>query len=357
MSLVDDAVVIDDALGEGGQGTIYLMKSNKGELFILKRRAEGADKARFLAAYEAHKRMAGHEAFQRAYEGDEDILALEYVAGPTLAHYEGMLSWAGAVPVLRSLCEAVQAMESEGLIHRDIKPSNLVLSDGRLVVIDLGSIEVGWGITHGEAGEVPHTPGFASPELSAGAPITQLENSFQIAGVARFLLGDFRQVPDGARAVLERCFETPLSRPRVSELLHALSQTHQHRRASQPLKTAVLAVGVLGVSIASTVVLWKANEKHVETRVELDRVRKELASARAAQLEPPRPRADRNIEAAESASAILPSITLSEPATGTRPVDESSKKPTKTAMPMSRERQRELRIKAHQEALRARQSD
>lgn len=350
MSFVDDATLVE-TIGKGGQGTVHLMKAQDGRLFVLKSRSETSDKSRFRAAYEAHKRLDGHDAFQRVYEGDEEILALEYIEGPTLELYRGMLSWAGTVPILRSLCDAVLLLQSEGMIHRDLKPDNLLLANGRLVVIDLGSVDIGWGLTRGEAGPVPHTPGFASPELTSGAPVTPAENVFQIASIANYLLSDIEQVPEPSRTLLKRGLETPLSRPAVAELKSALSNevtiTPNKSGGTLPLTLGV----TLGSAVTAAILLiprlvplsWPASAADPVAATSSARAPEPVSSANSDPREDHRPPGDGNEEPAEtSPPEILQPITVSTakpgPAPAPRQLTHEEKKAKRDAERQARAR-------------------
>ena len=60
-----------------------------------------------------------------------------------------------------------------GVIHRDLKPANVLLLDGDPVVIDFGIAHVADDIRLTMTGLVMGTPGYLSPEVVEGAPVTE----------------------------------------------------------------------------------------------------------------------------------------------------------------------------------------
>ncbi len=88
-----------------------------------------------------HPSIVGfHELF---FEHATAYLVLEYLEGETLearlAH-GGFLSVAEASVVLRQLLSALHVLHGAGWLHRDIKPANILLTSGRAVLVDFGSI-------------------------------------------------------------------------------------------------------------------------------------------------------------------------------------------------------------------------
>lgn len=111
--------------------------------------------ARHLLNREAETlaKLGNHDQIPRllAYfeENQEFYLVQEFIEGHPLS--EELLPdrcWTGnqVVSLLQEVLGLLEFVHSHGLIHRDIKPSNLIRrqEDGRLVLIDFGSVKLAW---------------------------------------------------------------------------------------------------------------------------------------------------------------------------------------------------------------------
>ena len=58
-------------------------------------------------------------------------------------------------------------------MHRDLKPGNVLLEDGEPVVIDFGIAHIADDVRLTSSGLVMGTPGYLSPEVIGGSPVTQ----------------------------------------------------------------------------------------------------------------------------------------------------------------------------------------
>ena len=108
--------------------------------------------------------------------GDRPYLVTRYVAGPSLDDVvtdEGPLRPDELVRLGRGLVEALEAIHSVGVVHRDLKPGNVLLEDGEPVVIDFGIAHIADDVRLTSSGLVMGTPGYLSPEVIGGSPVTQ----------------------------------------------------------------------------------------------------------------------------------------------------------------------------------------
>jgi len=88
--------------------------------------------------------------------------------------------------LLIQIADAVEAFHSHGFVHLDLKPANvLIAADGRPRLLDFGIAE-----PIGHPPEVVRgTPGFASPEVTAGGAASRASDVYGLAAIAKELLG------------------------------------------------------------------------------------------------------------------------------------------------------------------------
>jgi tetratricopeptide (TPR) repeat protein len=170
-------------LGRGGMGVVYQARQEGlDRLVALKMILAGeyagaAERQRFRAEALAVARLSHPNVVQVFEVGERDgrpYLALEYLAGGTLAHrlHSGPLPPREAAALLEPLARAVQAAHEKGVVHRDLKPANVLLAaDGVPKVSDFGlakRLDASAGPT--PSGAVVGTPAYMAPEQAAGTP-------------------------------------------------------------------------------------------------------------------------------------------------------------------------------------------
>ncbi|MFO0588128.1 MAG: serine/threonine-protein kinase [Polyangiaceae bacterium] len=189
-------------LGEGGMGVVYLAEDErlhrKVALKILPDSDDHARRQRFLrearaAAAVTHPNIATiHEVGEA---GGVSFIAMELVRGRTLRDVlldrldrRELSSIAEVVRIGSEVARGLAGAHKAGIIHRDLKPENVMISeDNRVILLDFGiakrlSIEEPGPTSHAGnlaasadaatiAGSILGTPGYMSPEQSAGAPV------------------------------------------------------------------------------------------------------------------------------------------------------------------------------------------
>lgn len=143
-------------------------------------------------------------------EGPRPYIVTRYIPGPALdvvVSETGALQGEALLRLGRGLLEALNAIHGAGVIHRDLKPANVILLDGDPVVIDFGIAHVADDIRLTMTGLVMGTPGYLSPEVVAGAPVTEATDwwgwaatlAFAASGASPFGRGPMGVVLDRVR--------------------------------------------------------------------------------------------------------------------------------------------------------------
>ena len=181
---------------------------------------------------------------------DTPYVVTEYVPAPPLdvhVREHGPLDAERLAVLGDGLGEALAAVHEAGVVHRDLKPGNVLMLDGEPVVIDFGIAHVADDVRLTSTGLVMGTPGYLSPEVVAGEPVTPATDwwgwaatmAFAATGRPPFGRGpvdvvldrvrrgdaDLEGVPAGLLDVLRRGLEVdPLRRPRPAELRTAVER-------------------------------------------------------------------------------------------------------------------------------------
>jgi hypothetical protein len=169
-------------LGAGGSGSVWLARDERTGLDValkmIAREGKAAARAEREAAAAAQLR---HPACLRAYGFGRDsrhvYIAYEFVPGQTYreALRAGALGDEDAIEACAQVCDGLAHAHAAGILHRDIKPSNVLLADGPRVsarVLDFGLAQMADAETLTEAGDVPGTLAYISPERLAGGEAT-----------------------------------------------------------------------------------------------------------------------------------------------------------------------------------------
>jgi serine/threonine-protein kinase len=184
--LLKDRYVLERELGRGGMGTVYRARDLKHNRPVaLKHLTSDLAEEIGTERFEREIRFAArlqHPHICSVYDSGEVEghlwFTMPYVDGESLAarlERLGRLPVADALRIAREAAQALAYAHENGIVHRDIKPANLLLArDGSTLVVDFGIARAIGGsratgehtITH--SGFAPGTPGYMSPEQSAG---------------------------------------------------------------------------------------------------------------------------------------------------------------------------------------------
>lgn len=178
---------IEDLLGEGGMGTVYLATQR----YPIQRRVAlkvvklGLDTEAILARFNYERQSLAamdHPSIARVYDAaatrkGRPFFVMEYINGEPITTYcdRHCLGARARLELFQKVCQAVQHAHSKGILHRDIKPSNVLVTeiDGEPVpkIIDFGISKALDQSTVErtlltEFGQLVGTPEYMSPEAA-----------------------------------------------------------------------------------------------------------------------------------------------------------------------------------------------
>src|SRR4051812_5488523 len=170
-------------LGEGGMGVVHLGIDPSGRAVAVKvlraHVAHDPDARARLAREVSTLRRVRHplvaEVLDADVDGEQPYVVTRFVPGSGLdavVRDAGRLDADRLVRLGRGLSSALGAIHAAGVVHRDLKPANVLMLDGDPVVIDFGIAHVADDVRLTSAGLVMGTPGYLSPEVVDGDPVT-----------------------------------------------------------------------------------------------------------------------------------------------------------------------------------------
>ena len=163
-------------IGEGGMGVVYrAVDVRLGRPVAIKLlRHDGAisEESRKRFVHEARAASAlNHPHIVTIYDIGQDkgvdFIAMEYVAGPSLAQLlaRNRLSVADGLKYAVQIADALAAAHAAGILHRDIKPANIMISDrGAIKVLDFGLAKLTESAGLDPAGQQLTTDSAKAPE-------------------------------------------------------------------------------------------------------------------------------------------------------------------------------------------------
>ncbi|RME42418.1 MAG: serine/threonine protein kinase [Deltaproteobacteria bacterium] len=178
-----------EPLGKGGTAVVY--RARDLELFaedlaikILDVDPNDPDREETVARFKreiALARQVNHPNVIRIFDygvfQEYPYFTMEFVRGKTLRQIvrrRGPLPLPRALPIMKALCEALEAVHLRGIIHRDIKPQNIIVTEtGGVKLVDFGISKPLDNADLDITGEPKGfgTPLFMSPEQLYRAPL------------------------------------------------------------------------------------------------------------------------------------------------------------------------------------------
>lgn len=202
--------VVDEEIGAGGFGTVYLAADQQllGRKVVVKVLEQSADDSSLRHRFEReiqtlakidHPGVVGILDYGSTVAG-RPFLVMQYVSGTNLrkllAEQSDPWTPAHASRFLLQLASALTAAHAEGVCHRDLKPENIIVrnpgqADEAAVIIDFGIATLVEGNTSSATTRVAGSPAYMAPEQLLGRP-TAASDQYSLGLIAFELLTNRR---------------------------------------------------------------------------------------------------------------------------------------------------------------------
>jgi tetratricopeptide (TPR) repeat protein/predicted Ser/Thr protein kinase len=171
-------------LGHGGMGRVYKARDLElGEVVAIKTlltpdKVAFDEEARLLREVQICRRIS-HPNVVRVYDigrfAGGRFVTMEYIEGhglDVLIAKESPLPFARIRSVLSEVAAGLHEAHSQGVVHRDLKPNNIMVSTGRLKILDFGIASMsGLGARLTQNGFAMGSPMYMSPDQILGADL------------------------------------------------------------------------------------------------------------------------------------------------------------------------------------------
>jgi formylglycine-generating enzyme required for sulfatase activity/tRNA A-37 threonylcarbamoyl transferase component Bud32 len=215
--VVFDRYVVREKLGEGGMGSVWLVRhltldvDRALKIIVAGLAADPQIRGRFKREAQVMAQFSHHTNAVTVHDAqltdDAAFIEMEFVQGRSL---DKLLTKGVPFPldrtarILAQLCDVLQVAHQHRIVHRDLKPSNLMLVDGlppdqlHLKVLDFGIAKI-LEVEEGDgAGDVKTMPGtfigtapYTSPEQAEGLP-DERSDIYSVGVILYELLTGFR---------------------------------------------------------------------------------------------------------------------------------------------------------------------
>ncbi len=184
-----DRYELEDALGEGGMGTVYLARDRKHDrLVAIKTVRPDLTTSEIRERFEREISITAHlqhphilPLLDSGVAGETLYYVMTYVDGESLRSRldrDGRIPADELVRIARDVTEALQCAHEQGVVHRDIKPENILLTADYAVVADFGIakalVETGAETLTG-TGLAVGSPAYMAPEQIDGTVTPQID--------------------------------------------------------------------------------------------------------------------------------------------------------------------------------------
>ncbi len=190
--------------------------------------------ARALAREVSALRDNLHPALPRLYRDGSDeafaFLEVEYIDGTALdedIEQHGRYAPVELALFVAQLLSGLRAIHAHGFVHVDVKPDNVMIREGRPVLVDFGSARPIGSLQ--PSGTLIGSPGYAAPDLEAGAPLSP---AMDLYGVGTVLYEALSGAPafEPELPAADRLTPEPLDKSATAELTLQLLDPDPSRR-------------------------------------------------------------------------------------------------------------------------------
>ena len=192
--VIDNRYIIQESLGSGGMGTVYLAYDLlTKQLVALKHLTTPTEQLRFqtksndsnlhLALAQEFRTLASlrHPHIISVYDFGFDKDNLPYYTMEHLVEARDIvragqnLTLNGKVNLIIQMLQAIHYLHRRGVLHRDLKPDNVLVVDNHVRVMDFGlAVETKSGTEHFESSNViAGTLAYMSPEIFVSERFTR----------------------------------------------------------------------------------------------------------------------------------------------------------------------------------------
>lgn len=183
------------AISAGGQGAVFrATHATYGDcavkVYVSWARQRVDAEVAFLSGVNHPSVVSVHEYGLARIRGAEcPLVVMDYVQGDSLRsvlNNSGRLAEDQVKRLLRDGCDVLSLLDGARKVHRDIKPENILMRpDGGFTFLDFG-ITRHLDLATMTAGQMPGTPGYESPEQSAGVRTLTVKCDVFALGVTSF---------------------------------------------------------------------------------------------------------------------------------------------------------------------------
>ncbi|MEU6739432.1 serine/threonine-protein kinase [Streptosporangium sandarakinum] len=240
-------------LGRGGQGTVHLALTPRGEKVAIKVLHEHFTgdpvvRERFIREVEATRRVATFSTARVLdvnITDDQAYVVSEYVDGVSLEQLvrdQGPRTEDGLTRLALATAGALAAIHRAGVVHRDFKPANVLIGGDGPRVIDFGIARALDQATATATGSVIGTPAYMSPEQISGEHVGPESDVFSWASTMIFAASgrtafgadtipailnrvishhpDLSSLPSSLRPLAAACLDKrPANRPTAADIM------------------------------------------------------------------------------------------------------------------------------------------